>query len=72
MHLFLRHLRGVFDSGLESDSEEIEKKEILKEEDRSVEEDPHYYSDTESVVSKDGDYLRNGEIKDSLRKHVSG
>ncbi len=72
MHLFLRYLTGVFDSGLESDSEKTEKKEILKEEDGSVENDPLYYSDTENVVSKDGDHLRNGELKDNLRKHVSG
>ncbi len=69
MHLFLRYLTGVFDNGLETDSE---KKEILKEEDGSVEDDPLYYSDAENVVSKDGDHLRNGELKDNLRKHVSG
>ncbi len=70
MHLFLRYLTGLFDNGLETDSEETEKKEILKE-DGSVEDDLLYYSDAENVVSKDGDHLRNGELKDNPRKHIS-
>uniref|UniRef100_A0A672PXQ7 Zinc finger protein, FOG family member 2b n=2 Tax=Sinocyclocheilus grahami TaxID=75366 RepID=A0A672PXQ7_SINGR len=58
----------VFDNGLETDSEETEKKEILKEEeDGSVEDDLLYYSDPENIVSKDGDHSRNGEMGGSLK-----
>ncbi|XP_042601164.1 zinc finger protein ZFPM2b isoform X2 [Cyprinus carpio] len=57
----------MLDNGLETDSEETEKKEILKEEDRSVEDDSLFYSDPEHVVSKDGDHLRNGEMGGSLK-----
>lgn len=54
----------MFENGLETDSEEMvcEKKEILTEEDRSVEDDPLYFSDPENVISKDGDHLKNGEL----------
>uniref|UniRef100_A0A672Q5I3 Zinc finger protein ZFPM2-like n=1 Tax=Sinocyclocheilus grahami TaxID=75366 RepID=A0A672Q5I3_SINGR len=59
-------MTGVFENGLETDSEEMEKKEILKE-DGSVEDDLLYYSDPENVVSKDGDHSRNGEMAGSLK-----
>ncbi|KAF4100126.1 hypothetical protein G5714_018322 [Onychostoma macrolepis] len=62
-----KQFKRVFDNGLETDSEETEKKEILKEEDGSVEDDLLYYSDAENVVSKDGDRLRNGEMGGSLK-----
>ncbi|KAK2887273.1 hypothetical protein Q8A67_015501 [Cirrhinus molitorella] len=62
-----KQFKRVFENGLEMDSEETEKKEILKEEDGSVEDDPLYYSDPENVVSKDGDHLRNGEMAGSLK-----
>uniref|UniRef100_A0A673JRV3 Zinc finger protein ZFPM2-like n=1 Tax=Sinocyclocheilus rhinocerous TaxID=307959 RepID=A0A673JRV3_9TELE len=66
--MFLCYLTGVFDNGLETDSEETEKKEILKEEeDGSVEDDSLYYSDPENTVSKDGDHSRNGEMGGSLK-----
>uniref|UniRef100_A0A8C2HJW6 Zinc finger protein, FOG family member 2b n=1 Tax=Cyprinus carpio TaxID=7962 RepID=A0A8C2HJW6_CYPCA len=57
----------MLDNGLETDSEETEKKEILKEEDGSVEDDSLFYSDPEHVVSKDGDHLRNGEMGGRLK-----
>ncbi|XP_016427027.1 zinc finger protein ZFPM2-like [Sinocyclocheilus rhinocerous] len=62
-----KQFKRVFENGLETDSEETEKKEILKEEDGSVEDDPLYYSDPENVVSKDGDHSRNGEMVGSLK-----
>lgn len=64
VHLFVLYLTGMFENGLETDSEEMvcEKKEILKDEDRSVEDDPLYFSDPENVISKDGDHLKNGEL----------
>ncbi|XP_050991932.1 zinc finger protein ZFPM2b isoform X2 [Labeo rohita] len=62
-----KQFKRVFENGLETDSEETEKKEILKEEDGSVEDDPLYYSDPENGVSKDGDHLRNGEMAASLK-----
>ncbi|XP_016098675.1 zinc finger protein ZFPM2-like [Sinocyclocheilus grahami] len=63
-----KQFKRVFDNGLETDSEETEKKEILKEEeDGSVEDDLLYYSDPENIVSKDGDHSRNGEMGGSLK-----
>ncbi|XP_042601166.1 zinc finger protein ZFPM2b isoform X3 [Cyprinus carpio] len=62
-----KQFKRMLDNGLETDSEETEKKEILKEEDRSVEDDSLFYSDPEHVVSKDGDHLRNGEMGGSLK-----
>ncbi|XP_016343021.1 zinc finger protein ZFPM2b isoform X2 [Sinocyclocheilus anshuiensis] len=62
-----KQFKRVFENGLETDSEETEKKEILKEEDGSVEDDLLYYSDPENVVSKDGDHSRNGEMAGSLK-----
>ncbi|XP_016375797.1 zinc finger protein ZFPM2-like isoform X2 [Sinocyclocheilus rhinocerous] len=63
-----KQFKRVFDNGLETDSEETEKKEILKEEeDGSVEDDSLYYSDPENTVSKDGDHSRNGEMGGSLK-----
>ncbi|XP_016110844.1 zinc finger protein ZFPM2-like [Sinocyclocheilus grahami] len=61
-----KQFKRVFENGLETDSEEMEKKEILKE-DGSVEDDLLYYSDPENVVSKDGDHSRNGEMAGSLK-----
>ncbi|XDV34456.1 hypothetical protein PO909_004614 [Leuciscus waleckii] len=59
----------MFENGLETESEETvcEKKEISKEEDRSVEDDPLYFSDPENIISKDGDHLKNGEMGGSLK-----
>uniref|UniRef100_A0A8C2B3J2 Zinc finger protein, FOG family member 2b n=1 Tax=Cyprinus carpio TaxID=7962 RepID=A0A8C2B3J2_CYPCA len=62
-----KQFKRMLDNGLETDSEETEKKEILKEEDGSVEDDSLFYSDPEHVVSKDGDHLRNGEMGGSLK-----
>ncbi|XP_043074438.1 zinc finger protein ZFPM2b isoform X2 [Puntigrus tetrazona] len=62
-----KQFKRVFENGLEMDSEETEKKEMLKEEDGSVEDDPLYYSDPENAVSKDGDHLSNGEMGGSLK-----
>ncbi|XP_048057910.1 zinc finger protein ZFPM2b isoform X1 [Megalobrama amblycephala] len=63
-----KQFKRMFENGLETDSEEMvcEKKEILKE-DRSVEDDPLYFSDPENVISKDGDHLKNGELCASLK-----
>ncbi|XP_056336292.1 zinc finger protein ZFPM2b isoform X1 [Danio aesculapii] len=64
-----KQFKRVFENGLEADSEETlcETKEILKEEDRSVEDDPIYFSDPENGISKDGDHLRNGEMGGSVK-----
>ncbi|XP_026144213.1 zinc finger protein ZFPM2b isoform X2 [Carassius auratus] len=62
-----KQFKRMFDSGLETDSEETEKKEIVKEEDGSVEDDSLFSSDPENVVSKDGDHLRNGEMGGGLK-----
>ncbi|XP_059412813.1 zinc finger protein ZFPM2-like isoform X2 [Carassius carassius] len=63
-----KQFKRMFDNGLETDSEETEKKEIVKEEeDGSVEDDSLFYSDPENVVSKDGDHLRNGEMGGGLK-----
>ncbi|XP_051729767.1 zinc finger protein ZFPM2b isoform X2 [Ctenopharyngodon idella] len=64
-----KQFKRMFENGIETDSEEMvcEKKEILKEEDRSVEDDPLYFSDPENIISKDGDHLKNGELCASLK-----
>ncbi|XP_005159618.1 zinc finger protein ZFPM2b isoform X1 [Danio rerio] len=64
-----KQFKRVFENGLEADSEETlcEKKEILKEEDQSVEDDPIYFSDPENGISKDGDHSRNGEMGGSVK-----
>ncbi|XP_067282230.1 zinc finger protein ZFPM2b isoform X2 [Pseudorasbora parva] len=64
-----KQFKRMFENGLETESEETacEKKEILKEEDRSVEDDPLYFSDPENIISKDGDHLKNGEMGGSLK-----
>lgn len=39
-----------------------EKREILTEDDRSVEEDPLFLTDPDSIISKDEDHLRNSKL----------
>lgn len=55
---------GVFENGLETDVEETvcEKREILTEDDRSVEDDSLFLTDPDRIVSKDEDHLTNGKV----------
>ncbi|XP_077052746.1 zinc finger protein ZFPM2b [Siphateles boraxobius] len=64
-----KQFKRMFENGLETESEETvcEKKEISKEEDRSVEDDPLYFSDPENIISKHGDHLKNGDMGGSLK-----
>lgn len=54
----------MFENGLETDSEETvcKKRDILTEDDRSVEKDPLFLTDPDNIISKDEDHLRNGEV----------
>ncbi|XP_056597354.1 zinc finger protein ZFPM2b [Triplophysa dalaica] len=59
-----KQFKRVFENGLETDSEETvcKKRDILTEDDRSVEEDPLFLTDPDNIISKDEDHLRNGEM----------
>ncbi|XP_055075464.2 zinc finger protein ZFPM2b [Misgurnus anguillicaudatus] len=58
-----KQFKRVLENGLETVSEEIlcEKREILTENDRSVEEDSLFPTDPGSINCKDGDHLMNGK-----------
>ncbi|XP_051949178.1 zinc finger protein ZFPM2b [Xyrauchen texanus] len=64
-----KQFKRVSENGLEVDSEEkvCEKRDLLKDENRSVEEEPLYFSEPENIIFTDGDHVKNDEMGRSLK-----